>query len=87
MEKDKLREFFLEHKSEFEVDPSINHETKFLTKLVLRVKKIAISLFPYIKKVIIITFIVWAISIVLWWIFDLPTLWQIIRSTINVLFN
>lgn len=87
MNEDKLKQLIQEHISDFDVDPSVNHEQKFLSKLALRFKKAVISLVPYIKKLIIITLIVWAISIILWWIFDLPTLWQIFKIVFNAIFK
>jgi hypothetical protein len=72
---EKLEKFIRENKDKFEVMPRPGNEETFLLKLIKRIKHAIISIGPYLIKVGIVTFIVWGISILLWYFFDMPNLW------------
>ena len=72
MDEDKLRKLFKDHISEFDVDPSINHEENFMKKLAMRFKKVIIDITPYIIKLIVIAALVWCVSFTVWGMFLNP---------------
>ena len=75
---DKLEEFIRKNKSEFNVyKPAENHEKKFIAKLMIRLRRAFINITPYLIKVIIATVLIWAISLVLEFMFHIPTLWDL----------
>lgn len=69
-----LEEFIIKNKDKFEVVPRPQVVENFRLKL----RRIIISIVPYIIKVAMVVLVVWSISILAWWIFGIPTLWDLI---------
>jgi hypothetical protein len=65
-EEKNIENFIRQHKDEFDKYCDDNHhEEKFLAKLARRFKKI-INIVPYLIRVLVITFIVFISSILIW---------------------
>jgi cell division septal protein FtsQ len=74
-----LEEFIKKNKSEFNVyRPTLNHEEKFMVKLVNRMKRVFINVAPYLIKVGVAVMVVWGISLAFWIVFKTPTLWDLV---------
>jgi hypothetical protein len=76
---DKLEEFIRRNKDEFNVyRPEEKHEGKFLVKLTFKLRRVVINIAPYLVKVCVGVVAIWAISLALWYIFKIPTLWDLV---------
>jgi hypothetical protein len=66
---DKLEEFIIENKDKFpKYEPKSNHQEHFLIKLSRRFKKL-ISIVPYLIRVLIVTILIFGLSILVWYKF------------------
>lgn len=64
---DKLEKFIKDNKDKFpKYEPEASHNEHFLIKLTNRFKKL-INIIPYLIKVLIVTVIVFTISIFIWY--------------------
>lgn len=72
MVEDKFKKLIQDNISKFDVDPTVNHEQKFMNKLVLRFKKVIIDITPYIVKVLVIGSLLWCVSFTIWGMFLNP---------------
>lgn len=74
MTEEDIEKFIIENRDKFEVAPRPEVVESFKIKL----RRIAVSIVPYIIKIGLIVFIVWSLSILAWKIFGIPTLWDLI---------
>jgi hypothetical protein len=81
---DKLEEFIKKNKNEFNIyRPTQEHEAKFMAKLMIRLRRAVISIVPYLIKVAIGVIIIWGISLALWYLFNIPTLWDLFLNLLK----
>ena len=76
---DELEEFIKQNKDKFDVVPRAEMEKNILKKF----KKIIISIIPHLIKVMVGVIVVWLISFLLWYFFNLPTLWNLFYKWIS----
>lgn len=75
---DKLEEFIKKNKDEFDTYcPEEKHENKFLVMLTFKLRQVVINIAPYLIKVCVAIVVIWTISLTLWYVFKIPTLWDL----------
>ena len=81
---EKLEEFIKKNKSEFNIyKPTKNHDKRFMALLMIRLRRAFINIAPYLIKVCVAVVAIWSLSWALWYMFKIPTLWDLIKNWIK----
>lgn len=80
---DNIEEFIKANKEKFNIEPHPFHKISFLKKLRKLVHGTIKSIVPYLVKVSIAVVVVWGLSIAAWWIFKVPTIWDLFIKLIS----